>query len=57
MWYRSRFCKPGLLRNFPTFLPDKQAKVGSLRRTEEFLPGTSSLPLNEEGGFGRYLRA
>ena len=57
MWYRSRFCKPGLLRNFPTFLPDKQAKVGSLRRTEEFLPGTSSLLLNKEGGFGRYLRA
>ena len=43
MWYRSRLCKAGLLRNFSTFLHDKQAKVGSLRRTEEFLPGTSIL--------------
>ena len=43
MWYGGRLCKAGLLRNFPTFLPDKQTKIGSLRRTEEFLPGTSLL--------------
>ena len=33
----------GLLRTFPTFLPDQQARVGSLLQTEEFLPGTSLL--------------
>ena len=43
MWYRSRLCKAGLLRNFPAFLPDQQARVGSWLRTEEFLPGTSLL--------------
>ena len=35
--------KAGLLRTFPTFLPDQQATVGSLLRTEEFLPGASLL--------------
>ena len=43
MWYRSRLCKAGLCGNFPTFLPDQQARVASWLRTEEFLPGTSPL--------------
>ena len=63
MWYRSRLRKASLLRIVPTFLPDQQARVGSLLRTEAFLPGTSLL-LNaqrtnylHEGGFDQYLRA
>ena len=35
--------KAGLVCTFPTFLPDQQARVGSLLRTEEFLPGASLL--------------
>ena len=35
--------KAGLLRTFPTFLSNQQARVGSLLRTEEFLPGASLL--------------
>ena len=63
MWYRSRLRKASLLRIVPTFFPDQQARVGSLLRTEEFLPGTSLL-LNaqrtnylHEEGFDQYLRA
>ena len=50
------------LHFFSLFSRDQQARVGSLLRTEEFLPGTSLLLSAQrknylhEGGFARYLR-